>query len=196
MIGYLSGKIKWILEDRCILEVNHIGYEVIVPTRLLTGVGMALELYTSMQLRQDDISLFGFATMAELSLFKKLIQVNGVGPKAAMNILSTLSLEQVQGAILSKDSKLLSVAPGIGKKTAERIILELQDKIHLEDLLPQTQTLSQSASISPQKLEALEALEALGFGRSQVYSILESLTILEDANTSEIIKLCLNELNA
>ena len=194
MIGYLHGTIKYLSHNKCILEVNHVGYEVTTSSCQTKQIGDRVELYTSMQVHQDDISLYGFATLEELDFFKKLISISGIGPKAALSLLSSLSLPTLCKAILTKDSKLLASAPGIGKKTAERIALELQDKISLEDSLIPPTTSTEDVN-STQMAEAIEGLQALGYSSSHIYDAIAKSSITPDMDASSIISLLLRQLS-
>lgn len=140
MIAYLKGNIIEKTENLLIVEVNNIGYEVnITQSTYLNVVNKTeCELFTYMQVREDGISLFGFSTKSEKDLFLKLITVNGVGPKMAISILSGASLTDLVTSIIAEDSVMLSRVKGVGKKTAERIILELKEKINTDIMLDNT----------------------------------------------------------
>ena len=131
MIAYLKGKILEKSENLIILEVNNVGYEVNISlnTYLTLANKEECELFTYLQVKEDGISLFGFSTKSEKELFTNLITVNGVGPKMAITILSGASIADIVTSIVSEDSKMLSKFKGVGKKTAERIILELKEKL-------------------------------------------------------------------
>ena len=131
MIAYLKGKILERNENLIILEVNNVGYEINISlnTYLSLSNKNECELYTYLQVKEDGISLFGFSTKGEKELFTNLITVNGVGPKMAITILSGASIADIITSIVSEDSKMLSKFKGVGKKTAERIILELKEKL-------------------------------------------------------------------
>ena len=150
MISYLKGKyIDRTDEGSLIINVNGIGFEVFVPAELLGRASFNsdadLELYTYMQVKEDGMSLFGFATLDELSLFKKIISVSGIGPKGGISILSTLNREQFIMAVLDENSDLIAKAPGIGKKTAAKLVLELKDKFKLQDALTGSVSISDVA---------------------------------------------------
>ncbi|NLW56763.1 MAG: Holliday junction branch migration protein RuvA [Firmicutes bacterium] len=134
MIAFLSGKIAALTSDAVILEVNGIGFEVLMPASALTALrpGEQLALYTYLAHREDAMLLYGFRDQQEKALFMNLISVSGIGPKTALTILSVLALEEFYQAILNEDIKLLTTVPGIGQKTAQRLILELQTKIKKE----------------------------------------------------------------
>ncbi|MFH0846748.1 MAG: Holliday junction branch migration protein RuvA, partial [Chloroflexota bacterium] len=135
MIASLQGKLEAIYTGFVVINVNGIGYQVFVPVRTLAelgGAGSEVKLYTHLHVREDNLSLYGFATPEELRLFETLLTVSGIGPKLGLALLSTMSAEQTIMAIASGDADLLRGVPGIGKKTAERIVLELKDKIGTE----------------------------------------------------------------
>ncbi len=134
MIAFLSGKIAALTDEAVILEVNGVGYEVLMPPSVLTALrcGEPLTLYTYLAHREDAMVLYGFTNQQEKALFLNLISVSGIGPKTALTILSVLPLEEFYRAILHDDVRLLSTVPGIGQKTAQRLILELQTRIRKE----------------------------------------------------------------
>jgi holliday junction DNA helicase RuvA len=135
MISFISGTIKSKNEKNLVLEAHELGYDIYVPAPLLekTKIGSHLELYTHLHVREDAIELYGFATAAELSFFKQLIGVSGVGPKSAVGILSLTSVSDLKKAISHGDASLLTKVSGIGKKTAERLIVELKSKVDALD---------------------------------------------------------------
>ena len=141
MIAYLKGKILEKTESLVVLEVNNVGFEVNISQSTYLNIinKNECELFTYMQVREDGMSLFGFSTKSEKDLFLKLITVNGVGPKMAISILSGASLTDLVTSIIAEDSVMLSRVKGVGKKTAERIILELKEKISTDIMLEESQ---------------------------------------------------------
>ena len=138
MIAYVKGTVEYIEEDNVVIDVGGIGYNVKVSADTaarMPGVGEQTKLYTYMNVREDAVSLFGFFSRDDLAVFRQCITVSGIGPKGALAILSTLNADSLRFAILSGDAKAISKAPGIGIKTAERLILELRGKIRAEDTL-------------------------------------------------------------
>ena len=132
MYAYISGKLEGVAEDAVIIDNHGIGYQILVPSSTLDrlpSVGGEVKVYTYLQVREDAMVLFGFLTKEELELFKRLITVTGIGPKGALAILSTLSVDDLRFAILSGDAKAIAAAPGIGVKTAQRVILDLKDRM-------------------------------------------------------------------
>ena len=161
MIGYLKGKVKELTPEYVLLEVNGVGYEVIC-----SGVG---EVYTYMQVKEDGIALFGFSDLQEKNLFLKLISVQGVGAKLAIAVLSSMRPSDVSAAIATADAKRLSAVKGLGKKTAERLILELHGKISADELLGANES-SSGITVSLPSAEdddAIAALMNLGFTKSE-----------------------------
>lgn len=172
MISFIRGTVYSVSESKVEIDTGSFGFEVNVPMTVidtLPPVGEDTELYTYLNVREDEMSLFGFSSRDELFMFRMLINVSGIGPKGALAILSTLSPTDIRFAVLSKDAKALSKAPGIGAKTAERIIIELKDRVSLEDGLEsftsshKTKEDSMEASA---KAEAITALTVLGYSNS------------------------------
>ena len=172
MIGYLKGKVKYLDPDYVLLEVNGVGYEIVCSGAAfsrLSGVkpGEDGEVYTYLKVSEDDVTLFGFADVNEKQLFLKLTSVQGVGAKMAIAILSSMKPSEVSEAIATADSKRLSAVKGVGKKTAERIILELHGKISADELLgAESAGRAQSASFAGDD-EAVAALMGLGFTKQE-----------------------------
>ena len=138
MYAYIKGTLEETTEDSVVVEAGGIGYNIKVSTataELLPGVGNEVKIYTYTLVREDAFALFGFLTRDDLEIFKKLIAVNGIGPKGGLAILSVMSADALRFAVMAGDAKAIAKAPGIGAKTAERVILELRDKISLEDTL-------------------------------------------------------------
>lgn len=193
MYAYFIGDIAEVEDDSVVIEVNHIGYHIFMPASSIKELnvnGKEVKIYTYTCVREDAFILYGFLSKDELSLFKQLITVSGIGPKGAMSILSVMDTDTLRMSILSQDSKLLSKAPGIGAKTAGRIILELKDKIKPEDLLnvDMTDTGKEDNSIILMRNEAGEALTTLGYNHADVYRVLRQITITEDSTVEQVIK--------
>ena len=198
MIGFVKGILSEKGNGYIIVDVGGIGYEIFVPANsgaYLCGEGEQVKVYTSMMVREDDVSLYGFSRKGELDAFKKLITVNGVGAKAGLSILSAFTLEQLQEAIAFEDSKALTKANGIGKKTAERIVLELKDKFNAPEASGNEFTAEIPPGVSSQngKAEAIEALIALGYTRSEASSALLHVKD-EELSAEEYIKAALKNL--
>ena len=179
MIGYLKGVISHIFVNSCFIDVHGVGYRTYAPASTLDTlcVGQEAMLYTYMSVREDAIVLYGFATQDEYDLFMLLIGVNGVGPKVALGILSAGTADSFRLAVHQKDIKSLTKMPGIGKKTAERIVLELQDKIGpvaSEDAGAADLGNSAAPGLSDILAEALAALTSLGYSEQEVLPVAES----------------------
>ncbi|MCL1987886.1 MAG: Holliday junction branch migration protein RuvA [Firmicutes bacterium] len=195
MIAYIKGTIEQIEDQHVVIESMGVGYLIYasaVTINRLPALGQTALLHTYMQVKQDDISLFGFLTQDELKLFRLLISVSGVGVKAGMAVLAYMSPEQAVTAITTKDDIAFTKVSGIGKKVAQRITLELQDKIQKLDLV-NLATDTSSALSTTDKQDAIEALLALGYSRSE--SLKAVLAVAqEDMSTEQIIKLALRKL--
>lgn len=193
MLHYIKGKITAALPGMVAIENNGIGYEVFVPdnsTAYLAGPEEEVRLFTAMIVREDDISLYGFTEKDSLALFRKLMSVSGVGAKAALAILSSMPLGEVLRAIAFEDVSTLTRANGIGKKTAQRIVLELKDKVGLFDakLLPsETNAVTENA-----REEAVAALITLGYSKSEAMSAMVGITE-SDLTAEEYIKRALRQ---
>lgn len=179
MIGYLKGVISHIFVNSCFIDVHGVGYRTYAPASTLDTlcVGQEAMLYTYMSVREDAIVLYGLATQDEYDLFMLLIGVNGVGPKVALGILSAGTADSFRLAVHQKDIKSLTKMPGIGKKTAERIVLELQDKIGpvaSEDAGAADLGNSAAPGLSDILAETLAALTSLGYSEQEVLPVAES----------------------
>jgi Holliday junction DNA helicase RuvA len=169
MIATLRGEIIQVEEHAFIVEVGGVGLRVSVPAPLLARmqVGQGTLLYTHLVVREDALSLYGFESQAERELFTLLLGVDGVGPKVSLAVLSTLSLDAIQHAVIAEQSEVLGRVPGVGKKTAQKIVLYLQDRLKPSD------SLSKLAAFSDRDEEVLSALTALG------YSVIEAQTAIQ-----------------
>lgn len=202
MISFLKGTIEEISEKSIFLDVNGVGYEVYMPTGSaseLSGVGEEVKIHTYLQISENGIGLYGFLTKDELNVFKLLITVNGIGPKGAVGILSALSANDLRLAILADDDKAIAKAPGIGPKTAKKLILELKDKFHLEDALEEFAEPVKSAKYSGNdmkdaQLEAVQALVALGYSNSDSLKAVRMAGTGDHLSTEELLKAALKQL--
>ena len=193
MIGYLKGQISHLFADFCFIDVAGVGYRVFVPfsTRQKLSIGLSITLFTSLQVREDAMLLYGFITQAEYDLFIHLTSVTGIGPKVALSALSAMTPETFRVAVSQKDIAVLTKIPGIGKKTAERMILELKDKIGSVEVT-EVSSLTDSEVDNECLSEALAALTVLGYSQS------ESMSVLKKADSSnctveQLIKMALKE---
>ena len=202
MIGFIKGTVDSIGENRALIDVNGVGYEVNIGSGTaaeITGSGKEVKLYTYLAVREDDMSLFGFLHREELELFEMLIKVSGIGPRGAQAILSVMSVNDLRFAILTGDAKAISRAPGIGGKTAQKLIVELKDKI------PDTEAFGAdtagsggaalaSAPVNDERTEAAEALIALGYSQAEAYRAVKSAELPEGADANAILKAALKFL--
>jgi Holliday junction DNA helicase RuvA len=171
MIATLHGEIIQIEDNALIIEVGGVGLRVFVPApvRGRMKVGEAALLYTHLVVREDALTLYGFETQADRDLFNMLLGVDGVGPKVSLSVLSTLTIDTVQRAVFTEESELLSRVPGVGKKTAQKIVLYLHDRLKPAD------GLSKIASLSDNDSEVLAALTALGYSVVEAQTAIQSL---------------------
>jgi len=171
MYAYFKGKIATVSPEGIILENHGIGYHIKTTEETrnrLLSMGGEVKVHTYTYVKEDAFQLYGFLSEEELELFKKMITVSGIGPKGAMAILSVLPVDALLFAIISGDSKAISKAPGIGAKTAQRLILDLKDKVSAEDILPAGETQEMPVHTdSLARKEAVEALVALGYSQSE-----------------------------
>lgn len=195
MIGYLCGKIKFLYGDTCILDVNGVGYKIFPDAATLQNlkVGEPAEFFIHTAVREDAINLFAFKSRAAFELFETLLTVNGVGAKSALGIIAKISPEDFATAIARQDLNTLTKLPGIGKKSAQRILLELKDKF--KNISPS----ESDGEFIPAALpgdaadEATDALSALGYTSSEISSVLKKAP--KNSTTEQLIKFALKELN-
>ncbi len=199
MIVFVRGILENIINNNVIIDCNGIGYNVLVSNLTVSNlpkIGESVKIYTNMQVREDGVSLYGFLSMEELNMFNILVSVSGVGPKLALSVLSSLSPSKVIMAIATDDIITLSKVSGVGKKTAQRVILELKDKVKANDVeINNIQTNQQLNNLSSnEKQDAIDALISLGYNRSEaIKGVME--VALEGMKTEQIIKLSLKILN-
>ena len=196
MIGFLRGKVAGLKTDYCLLDVGGVGYRVFIPnnTRCKLTLNETAMLYTYMNVYQDGITLYGFYTEEEYDVFQLLIGVSGIGPKVALGILSAITVDALCKAIQNKQATLLTKLPGIGKKSAERLILELKDKMALAASDDEGLSLSMEGEVADNILsEATAALTALGYSQAEITPVLKKAA--KGKSTEEIVKLALKELS-
>lgn len=199
MISYIKGNLADIAEDSIVVDVSGIGWHIFVPGQVLDhlpAMGETVKVHTWLQVREDAMTLFGFLTKDDLRIFKLLIGVNGIGPKNALAILSVMSTDDLRFAILGDDAKAIARTPGVGPKTAQRLILELKDKVSLEDAFEQKMAHVQEAQAdaSGVKAEAVMALTALGYSSSEAFKALSGIEITEDMEVEALLKLALKNM--
>lgn len=205
MIAYVNGILESIEEGNAVVDVNGVGYNVNISGSTMDrmpGIGEAVKLYTYTNVKEDAFTLFGFLSRDELNLFKMLITVNGIGPKGGLAILSVMTPDDLRFAIIAGDSGAISKAPGVGKKTAERITLELRDKIKAteDSMLSSAAGLSSSDigdSESPARDEAVAALVSLGYNAADATKAVRKVLSVNpemSGDTELILKQALKEM--
>lgn len=203
MIAYIRGTLGDITEHSVIIETAQgIGYEIMMPQSSyeeLPAIGEELFLHTYLQVKEDGVALFGFLDKTDLALFKLLLLVNGVGPKAALGILSAVPANDLRFAILAEDADRIAKAPGIGKKTASKVILELKDKIHLEDAFEQK--LKKEAAKHEEKgkkdeirEEAVLALVTLGYSQTEALKAVRQVSVEDGTTVEDVLKHALKSI--
>ena len=205
MIAYIKGEVAWIEEERIVLESGNIGYNIMMPASSFDTqdlVGKEVKIYTHLNVREDAMQLYGFLNLDELKTFRLLLGVNGIGPKAALGILSGLTTDELRFAVLSDDVKTISKAPGIGKKTAQKLILELKDKIDLEEVFEtkqehvrETEGKMESKEENAAKKDAVDALTALGYSSTEALRAVRQTGVTQDMDVETIMKLALKNMN-
>ena len=199
MIGYIKGVIEEIEENSILLDRGGLGFRIYMPAVLLdrdVHAGDEVKIYTHLQVKEDDMQLYGFFSRDDLEVFRLLLNVSGIGPKGAMNILSVISADDLRFAVLSDDAAAIAKAPGIGKKTAQKLILELKDRFRLEDAFemklahgrenPAAGTADNGASA-----EAIQALTALGYSATEAMQAVRKVDGAEGMDTEAILKAAL-----
>ena len=201
MIAYLQGIVAGITDTKVILDVNHIGFQVFMSSRdiqAMSGQGEEARIYTYLNVKEDAMQLYGFLSQDDLDVYKLLLNVSGIGPKGGLGILSAMTADDLRFAVLSEDAKSIAKAPGIGAKTAQKLILELKDKLSLEDAfekkLENTAAAFVKAGLDDAKSEAVQALVALGYSNSDALKSVRKAEITSDMDTETILKLALKQM--
>lgn len=200
MYSYLKGELVEILEDTIVVEVNGIGYNVHIPASMIdnfTGTGQNVKIYTYLHVKEELMELYGFQTRDDLNIFRLLLSVSGIGPKGALAVLTVMTPDDLRFAVLGEDAKAIAKAPGIGNKTAQRVILELKDKLKLEDALEQklvNAAEDTGNSLSDVKSEAVQALVALGYSSSEALKAVNSVELTQDITVEEALKAALKQM--
>ena len=190
MISYISGVVEEIEKDKVVVDNNGIGYGIFASQSTLEqiGIGEQVKIYTYFSVREDAMQLYGFLSRQELQLFKLLIGVSGVGPKGGLAILSTCPGDSLSMAVLADDAKAISKAPGIGAKTAQKIIIELKDKIVGETI---SKPMTKASGVVG---DAVEALTALGYSQTMAYQAIKSIENVDGMDVEEILKKALKNI--
>lgn len=200
MYSYIKGTLEEIGDGQIVVDNHGIGYQIQTPANMidsLPAVGKEVKIYTYLHVKEDGIALFGFPAKDGLQIFRLLLKVNGIGPKGALGILSALSTDDLRFAVIAGDAKAIAKAPGIGAKSAQRIILELKDKLNLEDAFggrsEEGETMPVSAA-NTVKNEAVQALTALGYSSSEALSALAKTEISDDTDVESVLKAALKQM--
>ena len=198
MITYVRGQLTEVTANSIVLEAYGIGYEIMIPASMfgkLDSIGNEMKIYTYQNVKEDALDLYGFLTRDDLEIFKLLITVNGIGPKGALNILSAMTPDDLRIAVLSDDVKKIQSAPGIGGKTAQKVILDLKYKLTLSDIVSTGDIIPDNNAVaSGAKEEAIEALASLGYSASEALKTVNGLQLTEDMDSEDILKAALKKL--
>lgn len=197
MISYIRGILTEASGDGIVVEAGGIGYEIRVPLSVLERLprlGEEVKIHTFLQVREDGVGLFGFLDRGELAMFKQLLGVGGIGPKGALGVLTALKPDDLRLAVISGDAKAIARAPGVGIKTAQRIILDLKDKVSMDDILPAADGSGPDsggrgdAVLGAAAREAMEALTALGYSAMEASRAVGRVEITEDMTAEDVLK--------
>ena len=203
MIASVKGKLEGVTAESVIIDVNGLGVEAIVPTTVinrLPKIDENIRLYTYLHVREDAMQLYGFLEKDDLDFFKLLITVNGIGPKAAIAILSSMPTDILTFAIISEDTKTIEKAQGIGSKTAKKLVLELKDKVGIIKIPKNTDSENYDNNVltiginSEIKDEAVQVLTALGYSQTEAVKAISTVEISEKMTSEELVKLALKNL--
>lgn len=203
MFSYIKGPLVEVWEDTIVVEAGNIGWNIHVPLSVLDALprtGETVRIYTSFQVREDAMTLYGFLTRQDMQMFKQLLGVSGIGPKAALGILSALRPDDLRMAIISEDAKAIAKAPGIGPKTAKRLILDLKDRIRMEEILPASFAgggelpAAAAGGMEGVGREAIEALIALGYSPTEATKAVRQVEITEGMTVEAVLKASLRHL--
>lgn len=207
MIAYIKGRLEAVEPEEgiVVLESGGIGYQILISGRdldLLPSVGEEMRLYTYLQVREDAFVLYGFFTREDKRLFQLLIGVSGIGPKGALGVLTALSADDLRFAVLSDDAKSISKAPGIGLKTAQKLILELKDKLSLQEAFEARLAGTKAREAAPAaseltevRSEAVEALTALGYSASDALRAVRRIEAPEGMSVEALLKAALKQMS-
>lgn len=198
MIAYVRGKVAEISEAKVIVDVHDMGYQIFITAkdaRTMPSVGETVKLHTYFSVKEDSMQLFGFLEKDDLEMFRLLLNVNSVGPKAALGILSVMSADDLRFAVLAGDAKSISKAPGIGNKTAQKVILDLKDKMSLEDAFEKRAAASVSSGMNDAKSEAVQALVALGYSSGDALKAVQRSEASDGMSTEDILKAALKHMS-
>lgn len=204
MYSYIKGELVEITADAIVVENHGIGYNIRIPGSFLDsleGIGQDVKIYTYTYVREDAMLLYGFLNRDDLKVFQLLLGVGGIGPKGALAILSVMTPDDLRFAVLAEDDKTIAKAPGIGKKTAQRLIIELKDKLSLADAFAlkseheaeeQTQVTSMKLAV---KNEAAQALVALGYSSAEAMRAVNGVELTDEMTVEEVLKSSLKQIS-
>ncbi len=200
MYAFIKGTLDSVGEDNVVIDCNNVGYQIFVPAtvmNMMPAKGTELKLYTYLNVREDAMLLYGFLSEDDKKIFKMLLGVNGIGPKGALAILSALTPDELRFAVLAGDDKAITKAQGIGKKMAQKLIIELKDKLDLAETLELSNKNAKGSvdeATMDAKNDAISALVALGYGSTESMQAVSSVEISADMNAEDVIKQALKKL--
>lgn len=199
MISYIKGELVEVTENSIVLDHQGMGFSIMMPGSILDKlpqIGSELKVHTYLYVKEDILDLYGFLTRDDLKIFKLLITVNGIGPKGALAILSALSPDDLRFAVLAGDAKTISKAPGIGSKTAQKLIIELKDKLKIEDVLDGAGEgyVSQDNMADTASAEAVMALTSLGYSAADATRAVRMVENVQSMDSETILKAALKKL--
>lgn len=204
MISFIKGKLVHIYENTIIVENNGIGYEIFVPVSVIGNmplIGSEVMVYTYMNVREDALQLFGFLDRDTLEIFKLLITVSGIGPKGAIGVLGTLSADDIRYAVMAEDAKTIAKAPGIGAKTASKVVIELKDKLKMRDTagdirneIDGQQSIFEKDDSKQIVSDAIEALVALGYSATEAARAVRKADMGDGITVEKLLKQSLKYL--
>lgn len=201
MISYIRGDLADVAEDHIVVDVGGVGYGIFMSGSDMAGlpaVGREVKIHTYLHVKEDVMQLFGFLTKDGLEVFKMIIGVSGIGPKGGLNILTQMTPNDLRFAVMAGDAKAISKAQGIGKKTAEKLILELKDKLKVADVIGHDESVpARSGEIGGAgqiQNEAVEALVALGYGSTEAFQAVRNVEMTEGSTVEEVLKMALRQM--
>lgn len=200
MYSYIKGVLAELEEDAIVVETGGIGYHIYTTGQTfsrLPSLGDEVKIYTYLYIREDAMLLYGFCSKDELRVFKLLLGVSGIGPKGALAILSVMTTDDLRFAVLGDDAKTIAKAPGVGVKTAQRLILELRDKLSIEDAFEEKLSQAEDTArdrVKGAKNEAVQALVALGYSSSEALKALGGIEITEETDVEDLLKAALKNM--
>ncbi len=199
MIAYIKGVLAELYEDSVVVEQGGVGFCIQIPASLfgmLPPRGSEVKLHTYLYIREDDMSLYGFLNRDDLTVFRMLLTVSGIGPRGALGILSTITPDDLRFAILSDDAKTIAKAPGIGVKTAKKLIIELKDKLKLSEALALSKEHTEQSPAPAESIraEAVEALTALGYSGAEALRAVRQVELTEELTVEELLKAALKKM--